>query len=311
MKVKDFWDKFNLDGAITIASRTRRFSDLLFAQVQELYDLRERSFKTSWFATLATLRQEGKIDFKTLASRNNISSAAVSQLVKELEELGLVKLVPGQDKRSRWISLTEKGEKKIDSVIPDLLDVRNVVAEIFGDFEQPMIKALEEVTKQLKTKSVVQRALGIEIVPFESKYKKDFEKLNRAWLDGMFILDEYDKELFANPKKMIIDQGGEIFFALHGDEVVGTLALIHRDKTKLEMSKMTVREDFRRQGIAKLLLNAAVGFAKKNNYKELLALTNSKLKAAGKFYKKNKFIGSKARDERYERCDKEYLLTLN
>lgn len=310
MVQKDFWEKLDLTGLVSIASRLKRLSELLSFQVQELYDLRDRNFKPSWFVTLTTIRRAGIIDFKTLASRNNISSPAVSQSIKELEKLGLVNIETAKDKRSRLISLSPKGEQALDSIIPDLIDLQKTLPELIGEDSQTIIQILSRIEQRVRSKSLIQ-ILEPQIVSFDKKYVKDFEKLNKEWLEEYFSVEDYDKELFADPEKMIIAKGGELLFAVKDEKAIGTLALIPHGKSKLEMSKMTVAKKYRGRGVAQRLLNCAVKYAKEHSYDEIFASTNSKLVEAIHIYKKNDFSRSSFKDPRYERVDEKYHLKLN
>lgn len=304
-----FYEKFNQDGVLTLASRMKRLSELLFSQVQEVYDLKAREFKSSWLAILATVRHEGKIDFKTLALRNNISSPAVSQVIKELEQQKLVKIQTGNDKRSKIISLTKLAEERLDSIVEDLQFIEEVLTNILQGNEETLINDLDRIEKTLREKPL-KSFLAFRIVSFSNKYKKDFEKLNTSWIQEDFELEEYDKKIFLDPKKHVIDNGGEIFIAIDGDKVIGTLALLPENETTLELCKMTVAKEYRRKGIAQMLLNKAIVYSKNNSYKELVAYTNSKLKTAIGFYRKNNFIGSKHEDKRYKRIDEKFVLDL-
>lgn len=309
MKTKEYLKETNLSGVITMASRMRRLSDLLFQQVQDLYDYRMRDFKSSWFAILATIQGEGKVDFKTLASRNNISAAAVSQSMTEIEKLKLVKVLKGKDKRSRVISLTSKGEQLLNSIIPDLLDIEATLKDLIGENSEPLIYALTKVERELKNRPLVER-FEIKIVNYEDQYRKDFEKLNLAWIEESFELEEQDRKIFIDPEACIIKKGGEIFLALQDAKVVGTLALIDHDHTKLEISKLTVKTEHRCRGIAQMLINRVMEYAKKNSYEEIFALTNSKLEGAKALYEKNNFMVIEYTDKKYKRVDELYRLKI-
>ncbi|MCE2929464.1 MAG: MarR family transcriptional regulator [Candidatus Caenarcaniphilales bacterium] len=159
---QDFWQSLNPYGIITVASRMKRLSELMFIQVQELYDERGRDFKASWFSILATIRHEKKIDFKTLATLNNISSPAVSQSIKELEEKGYVKTENGKDRRSRLIKLTAKAEKVLDEIIPDLVDIEEELKTILQGKTDSIVKALADLEQNLRAKSLLDRVMERE-----------------------------------------------------------------------------------------------------------------------------------------------------
>lgn len=306
-----FYQKLDPNGILTLASRMKRLSELLFSQVQEVYDLNERKIKSSWFAILATIRHDGKVDFKTLASRRNISSPAISQVIKELEQHKLVKVETGSDKRSKIISLTPLAEERLDSMVQDLVAIEEVLMNMTQGTHETLIRNLDVMEGILRKKSL-KSFLQLRIVDFNNKYKKDFEKLNLAWIqdEEKFELEEYDKKIFLDPKKHVIDKGGEIFLAIDGEKVVGTLAILPENESTLELCKMTVAKEYRRKGIAQMLLNKAIVYAKTHSYKYLVAYTVSKLKTAIGFYRKNNFVGSKHADERYKRIDEKFILDL-
>lgn len=303
-------NELNLSGVITLGSRMKRLSDLLFQQVQEVYDSHCSDFKASWFATLATIKSEKSIDFKTLANKHNVSSSAVSQTIKELEKKELVKVVTGIDKRSRLITLTPKGEEAITKLGPILLKIQDTLGEMIGDRIDPVINLMDELEDHLRQKTLSER-IQVKIVNYDHQYKNQFKALNLSWLEEHFKLNKHDKDMLDNPHKFTTDQGGEIFLALKNKVLVGTLALIPHAEG-LEISKMAVSEHSRGTGIAKLLLAKAIDFAKEKSYGALFALTSSKLNPAMQFYRKNNFEESCFNDDRYDkdRVDKKFSMAL-
>ena len=51
-----------------------------------------------------------------------------------------------------------------------------------------------------------------EVVTYREEYREDFERLNRAWIEQYFVLEEADREVFRDPAVAIIHPGGQIFF---------------------------------------------------------------------------------------------------
>ena len=52
---------------------------------------------------------------------------------------------------------------------------------------------------------------NLEIVPFQKKYKADFERLNREWIEEYFQMEEEDFYTLQNPESHVIVKHGEIF----------------------------------------------------------------------------------------------------
>ena len=66
----------------------------------------------------------------------------------------------------------------------------------------------------------------IFIKKYETKFDNDFFVLNKAWIEESWILEESDKKDLLNPDK-IIHNGGQVFFALENQKVIGTVAMIN------------------------------------------------------------------------------------
>ena len=104
----------------------------------------------------------------------------------------------------------------------------------------------------------------IEIVGFNKKYSEQFFILNKAWIEESWHLEDSDKKDLLNPEK-IVKNGGEIFFAINLNEVIGTVAMIKSSDWVYELAKMTVKNNFRGKGVANLLMDKCIEFAFKKN----------------------------------------------
>ena len=95
---------------------------------------------------------------------------------------------------------------------------------------------------------------SIEIVPYEDKYKSDFERLNREWIVEFFKIEDEDLHILQHPESYVIAKGGQIFFAVLSQEVIGTAAMIPTSDKVFELAKMAVRKDIQGRGVGKSLL---------------------------------------------------------
>ncbi len=157
----EFWRSLEIKGVISIASRMKKISDLLFQQVQEIYDYKSRDFNSSWFAIMATIRQEGRIDSKTLADRNNVSAPAISRTIKKLESIGMIEYEQRRDRRSKFILLTEKGIEALDSVSEDLLDIKVLLEDVI-DYDHDLLTKLDRVESKLNKTNMLKGFKHIE-----------------------------------------------------------------------------------------------------------------------------------------------------
>lgn len=150
----------------------------------------------------------------------------------------------------------------------------------------------------------LKKELKVKIIPFDENYTADFTQLNFEWLEKYFYIEDYDKKILINPKKHIIDKGGEIFFALVNDKVVGTVALIKREEGVFELSKMGVTQDYKGLRIGQKLMYTCIEYAGSNGIKRLFLDSNTILTPAITLYHK---VGFKEipvpEDTPYERCN--------
>ena len=150
---------------------------------------------------------------------------------------------------------------------------------------------------------------NISIQEYDKKFDKDFFVLNKAWIEESWILEESDKKDLLNPKK-IFDNGGQVFFAVENQTTIGTVAMIKSSEHMFELAKMTVKEDYRGNGIANILMNQCINFAKQNNAKEIFLISNDSLTIARNLYDKYGFKEVDLDSQKYDRGNVKMRLTL-
>ena len=150
----------------------------------------------------------------------------------------------------------------------------------------------------------------IEIVGFNKKYSEKFFILNKAWIEESWRLEDSDKKDLLNPDK-IVENGGQVFFALENKIAIGTVAMIKSSDDRFELAKMTVQEDFRGKGIANMLMDKCLKFAKENKAKEIFLISNDSLKIARNLYNKYGFKEVDLDSKKYDRGNVKMRLTLD
>ena len=140
----------------------------------------------------------------------------------------------------------------------------------------------------------------IEIVGFNKKYSEQFFTLNKAWIEESWHLEDSDKKDLLNPDK-IVENGGKVFFALENKIAIGTVAMIKSSNDRFELAKMTVQEDFRGKGIANMLMDECLKFAKQKNAREIFLISNDSLIIARNLYDKHGFKEVELDSQKYDR----------
>ena len=149
----------------------------------------------------------------------------------------------------------------------------------------------------------------LEIVGFNKKYSEQFFILNKAWIEESWHLEDSDKKDLLNPDK-IVENGGQVFFALENKIAIGTVAMIKSSGDRFELAKMTVQEDFRGKGIANMLMNECLKFAKQKNAREIFLISNDSLIIARNLYDKNGFKEVKLDSQKYDRGNVKMCLKI-
>jgi putative acetyltransferase len=133
---------------------------------------------------------------------------------------------------------------------------------------------------------------AIIIIGYEQQYAEAFERLNRAWLEEYDLLEEGDLPHLQRPQETILDQRGEIFFAIRGGESVGTCAVILREAGRVELVKLAVTSEVRGQGLGRRLVEKAIEWARQHAATTVVLLSSTRLKDALRLYER---LGFKTR----------------
>jgi N-acetylglutamate synthase-like GNAT family acetyltransferase len=148
----------------------------------------------------------------------------------------------------------------------------------------------------------------LRIVEFRDDLAQAFHDINAQWIDAMFVMEATDRKVLENPREMIIDRDGVIFFVEAGDlGIVGAVALMKSSDSVYELTKMGVLENARGQKAGEFLLAACIDRARIMNMTRLYLLTNHICAAAIHLYEKVGFRHDTAIMEKYGksyvRCD--------
>lgn len=136
------------------------------------------------------------------------------------------------------------------------------------------------------TETTIPDQAPIHIVQYRPELGAAFAELNREWIEGLFRIEEADRQALDHPEEAIIRPGGQIFFALEGGEPVGTVAAIRMSDSTFELAKMAVRPTHRGAGLGERLGRAAIDFARAEGASLIYLETNSALAGAIRLYER-------------------------
>ncbi len=150
----------------------------------------------------------------------------------------------------------------------------------------------------------------VEVIEWEDKYSIDFMSLSIEWLEKYVFVEPSDLEILNHPHAVILDKGGNIFFAKYAGRIVGTVAMIKGDADTFELAKLAVSEEFKGLKIGNQLMEKCMQFAKKNGAKMIMLYTNHKLIPAIGLYKKYGFKKVTLEHNKYLESDMKMELVL-
>jgi ribosomal protein S18 acetylase RimI-like enzyme len=161
------------------------------------------------------------------------------------------------------------------------------------------LEVLEKFVKRISSTRI-----EMKIIPFEDRLATAFGKLNRDWLDHFALRESADDRHLDAPRESIIARKGQIFFAVEGDEVLGTCAAIPHGDGVFEMAKLAVAPSARGKGIGRQLARSAIDFARGAGAKKVVLESNHKLATAVKLYESMGFVHAPLpSDASYETAD--------
>ena len=157
-----------------------------------------------------------------------------------------------------------------------------------------------------------QKSSFVEIVDYLPKHHTAFKRLNEAWNNTYFTMEEADTISLNNPNEYILKNGGEILVALLDNTIVGVCALIKLQGSTYdyELAKMAVSPKVQGRGIGHLLGKSVIDRAKSLGASTLYLESNTALKPAISLYDKLGFQKVVGQDSPYERSNIQMVLHL-
>ena len=123
--------------------------------VSQIYDsaMQDCGLRATQFSMLVAISTYGPLTINDLANGGVMDQTTVSRNVRVLQKQGYVEMVPGTDKRTRAVSITNKGKSVLRSALPHWNRVQASMAKKLGDKEVKVLleglRMAVKVAKQL------------------------------------------------------------------------------------------------------------------------------------------------------------------
>jgi ribosomal protein S18 acetylase RimI-like enzyme len=143
--------------------------------------------------------------------------------------------------------------------------------------------------------------MQFELVEYRPELRPDFERLNRLWLERHSLLEPVDLEYLREPERLILADGGQVYFAMQGATVVGTCAAIPISSTTWELAKLAVDPSARGRGLGRRLCEAVLTYVRAAGATEIVLTSHTALVEAVHLYESMGFQSAPLpADNRYE-----------
>lgn len=311
-------------GALFLGTRLKRLSDQLYDEVDRIYASQNIDLKSRWTGVLFMLHDEGDAGITQIAESMGLTHPAISQMSKRLLDLGYIEnKTDPKDERRRVLGLTAVGKKLIEKLKPLWEHIRICLGERINQSQHDLLEAILNMEQQQKSQALsdeiialtqLRNAEQVEIIPYSKEYATDFKRLNIEWLEKYFYVEKIDDQVLSKPKKYILNNGGEIYFARYNNEIIGTCALVksdyeHVDKkgkpiVAYELTKMAVTEKYQGLKVGRKLIQAVIEAYQQTDGNLLFLESNSRLKPALHLYENMGFVHQPSLDNsHYQRSD--------
>lgn len=280
-------------GTLALASRLKALSDRSYDLVDQIYREHGIGLQARWFPVLRLLQQRGPMAVGDIAREVGLTHSAVSQLANKLSREGFLARQKGGDRRQRVLALTPRAEEELRRARPLWQAMRASVERRIMDTGVDLLSALSQYEASLDERplpaDVTRRVRALEtaelrVVPFAPGLREHFYRLNAEWLAKYFKIEPIDHAVLSEPEKHILAPGGSILFALVGDDVVGTCALMPDGPGVYELTKMAVTGGHQGLGIGRRLMEAAIAEFHRLGGSELFLESQRRLQPALKLY---------------------------
>ncbi|MAK61370.1 MAG: MarR family transcriptional regulator [Ponticaulis sp.] len=307
MEVTLSQDVIASSGYLFLATRMKRLAERMQADALKIFERNGFGEITpAHMPILCALAEEDGLSVSEVVLRLGISQPAVTRSLSGMQAEDLVVLSPSpDDQRQKIARLSAKGRALVAIIRPTAWrEITEAAADICADLESDVLGCLETLEKRLADKPLMDRkgtVNGLEIVNYADALADDFYRINADWISKMFVMEEADEEVLRDPKRFVIDQGGQILFVRTAEgQIIGTGALQPvGDEGDYEFTKMGVDESYRGLKVGAFLMHALLLRARQMGVKKLHLLTNKDCVAAISLYEKVGFYHSEEVMERF------------
>lgn len=266
----------------------------------QLNEANEQETPGHWHALIEVSRNS-KLTISKLGTLLLMSISTISRLVKSLVEDGLITLGEGQDKREKYLYLTDKGQAEMQKI--DAFSRSKIMGTFEFLTEKEIVQIQEAISKYanaLEKSRLIKDHIKIATLSTSRVIRKQIVHMIENIQTKEFeipITNEINACILKAEKDFYYNHSYNFWYAIEDNgNIVGSIGLKKIDDQYGEIKKLFVAKSYRSKGVAQRLMNTLIKAALKHKFNFLILGTVDKLHAAHKFYNKYGFEQIKQQD---------------
>ncbi|MBN66674.1 MAG: hypothetical protein CMM94_03800, partial [Rickettsiales bacterium] len=146
-------------GTMGMASRLKRVSDMMLAEVNQCYRHYQISFDAGCFPLMKLLDSTGgNLTLRDAANALGISHPAISQKASQMAKQGLIILAACEDdKRSKRLHISPEGQALLQQLRPLWQAIANAASDITAPLDGPLLDTITQLEETVRSGEFARR----------------------------------------------------------------------------------------------------------------------------------------------------------
>jgi DNA-binding MarR family transcriptional regulator len=146
-----------------LGTRLSLLLELYDAAVAEVYaDLGLPGFRPRFTPVVRVIAAAEECSIRDIANATGVTHSAASQTVARMAKVGLVTTEPGQDARTRMVTLTEKARDLLPTLEAEYAATTAAAIELERELSMPLSRLLDEMFEALGRRPMRQRIVDAD-----------------------------------------------------------------------------------------------------------------------------------------------------
>jgi DNA-binding MarR family transcriptional regulator/ribosomal protein S18 acetylase RimI-like enzyme len=244
---------------------------------------------------LASIKNDEQCTAGKLVTTLGIDGGYLSRMLKTFEKEQLVsKKKSAADGRTWFLQITAKGKKLLDTLEENsTASITNLLQPLSEEQQLALATSMRSIRHILSDESKI----TAEDITFR-RHLQPGDAGYLIYLQGSLFAKEagYNVSFETDLCKTFYEfleaynaSKDQIFLALHGDRIVGSIAVTGLSRYAAHLRWFLVHPDYRGLGLGTKLLQEATAFCREKGFQKAFLMSTNKQEAANSLYRKNGF----------------------